>query len=627
VVHPSRCHSRVLGRFPVRGLTALGLSALLVVAGVPHAALAASAAPADLQDPQGGCGIAPADAVRFLEQATFGPSFVTNPSDPNYPLSVAHLTQDTCYEGWVQEQFNTPVLWPDDASVPTFGTNYFNPNDPGACDDGVGDGWLCWVPPNVATTCTNNGTSTCARDNYQAYLLQRVFFQNALVEGDQLRQRVAWALTGIDVASQNATIVGASWMVPYLQLFDRNALGNYRQLLSDLTINPAMGEYLNMRGNTKNSVNENYARELLQLFTIGVNELNDDGTLQVDDAGNPIPTYSQDVITNFARVFTGWNLAPQIAPGVPNYRDPMIVANENNHDTKPKTLLNGVVLPGGAPAADELQAALDNIFNNHNVGPFIGKALIQKLVTSNPGPDYVQHVTAAFNTGNYTGPGGTAFGSGARGDMQAVVAAVLLDPEARTPPSDSTFGHLREPVLFITNTLRALGGIVDANGNPTTDYVLGDSFLPSGANANVRMDEDVFRPPTVFSYYSPSNQLAGSTLLAPEFGIQSTSTSLARINLIYDFAYHRMPTNVKNSPLGTWIDTTPYEREAAGDASALIDDLDMRLMHGNLSTPIGQALRGVVQTAVQAIPETDLRGRVQEAIYLIASSSQYQVER
>jgi hypothetical protein len=302
-----------------------------------------------------------------------------------------------------------------------------------------------------------------------------------------------------------------------------------------------------------------------------------------------------------------------------------MIATESNHDAKPKTLLNGQVL-SGLSAADELQAALDNIFNHHNVGPFIGKALIQKLVTSNPSPGYVQHVTSAFNSGSYTGPAGTVFGSGARGDMQAVVAAVLLDPEARTAPSDSTFGHLREPVLFITNTLRALGGIVDANGNPTTDFVLGDSFLPSGANTNVRMDQDVFRPPTVFSYYPPSNQLAGSTLLAPEFGIQSTSTSLARINLIYDFAYHQMPTN-GNTPIGTWIDTTPYEPEAAGDANALIDDLDMRLMHGNLSTPIGQALRGVVQTAVQAIPETDLTGRVQEAIYLIASSSQYQVER
>jgi hypothetical protein len=625
VVHKSRCPSHALGRSPVRGLTALGLSALLMATGTPHVRLAAHAAAAGLQDPQSGCGISTADAVRLLEQATFGPSFATDPSDPNYPVSVKHLTQDTCYEGWVQEQFNTPVLWADDATVPTVGVNYFNPNDPGQCDDGVSSGNLCWSPGNVATTCTNNGGSTCVRDNYQPYVLQHVFFQNALTGADQLRQRVAWALTGIDVVSQNATLVAASWIVPYLQLFDRDALGNYRELLYDLTVNPAMGEYLNMRGNTKNAVNENYAREVLQLFSIGLNELNDDGTLQVDDAGNPIPTYSQDVITNFARVFTGWNLAPQLVPGVPNYRDPMIVTNENNHDANPKTLLNGTVL-SGMRAADELQAALDNIFNHHNVGPFIGKALIQKLVTSNPSPAYVQHVAAAFNSGNYAGPGGTVFGSGARGDMQAVVAAVLLDPEARTPPSDSTFGHLREPVLFITNTLRALGGIVDANGNPTTDFVLGDSFLPAGAGTNVRMDEDVFRPPTVFSYYPPDNQLAGSTLLAPEFGIQSTSTSLARINLMYDFAYHKLPTN-GNTPIGTWIDTTPYEPEAAGDANALIDDLDMRLMHGNLSTPIGQALRGVVQTAVQAIPETDLKGRVQEAIYLIASSSQYQVER
>ena len=633
---------RATRRSFVRTTTSVGLCALLILNGVsasgPNSVSASglakpfprsgrlgrmparsvSASSVIPQDPVG-CGIQPSDAARFLEQGTFGPSFTIDPLNANYRVSVAHVMNDVCFEGWLLEQFNVPVLYPDDPTVPNIGTNYYYPGDAGVCDDAAAGGYICWSPQNAATSCTNTSPSTCNRDNYTAYQLQNQFFDNALTGADQLRQRVAWALTQIDVVSEIDVIQPASWMTPYVQLFDRDALGNYRKLLYDLTVNPAMGQYLNMRGNTRTNVNENYAREILQLFSVGLNQLNPDGTPQLDDSGNPIPTYDQDTITNLARVFTGWNLDAQIAPGVPNYRDPMIVTS--GHDTQPKTLFGQTL---NDDTASELNEALDIIFSQPNLGPFIGKQLIEKLVTSNPSPTYVGNVTAAFNTGTYVGPAGNAFGSGSRGDMQAVVAAVLLDPEARTAPADPNYGHLREPVLFITNTLRTLDGVVDVNGSPTTDFVLGEQFLPSGANTNVRMDQDVFRPPTVFSYYSPDNRLAGSTLIAPEFAIQSTSTSLAHINIVYDFAYHRLPIDVRNRPLGTWIDTTQFEPEAGvdtGDPTPLIDDLNMRLMHGTLSP----ALYGIVQNAVQAIP--DATGRVREAIYLIASSSEYQVER
>ncbi len=571
-------------------------------------------------------GISVADAVRFLEQATFGPSFATDPADPNYPVSVAHV-QQVGFEGWLTEQFNPNLI--------QF-TNYLSPGNPGTCDDGAAAGGICWSAVNPAGSCTNAGPSTCNRDNYTAWVLQNQFFWDALTLPDQLRQKVAWALTQIDVVSEVDTgIRPASWMVPYLQLFDYDALGNYRQLMYDLTVNPAMGEYLNMRGNRKTNVNENYAREILQLFTIGLNELNDNGTAQIDGNGNPIPTYNQDIITAFARVFTGWDLSTQIAPGFPNYSDPMVVVNGGAfHDTNPKTLLDNVAV--NDDTVTELNEALDNIFNHvgpngqGGIGPFIGKQLIQKLVTSNPSPGYVQRVTNAFNSGSYTGPGGTPFGTGSRGDMQAVVAAILLDDEARTAPTDATYGHLREPVLFITNTLRALG-IVSQSSGFTTDFVLGDQFLPSGTSS-VRMDQDVFRPPTVFSYYPPDNQLpGGSGLLAPEFAIQSTSTALAHANIIYDFAYMKMPINAKDRPLGTWIDTSQYEPQATGSATALVDGsqdgsflgLNMILMHGTMS----QSLHDFVLSKVTAIPDTDLTGRVREAIYLIASSAEYQVER
>ena len=222
-------------------------------------------------------------------------------------------------------------------------------------------------------------------------------------------------------------------------------------------------------------------------------------------------------------------------------------------------------------------------------------------------------MTSAFNDN----------GQGVRGDMQAVISAILLDPEARNDPSgNGNYGHLREPVLLITNTLRALG-IVAPDGTYTTDFVLGDFFLPSAPTHNLRMDQDVFRPPTVFSYYPPDNQLSGTNLLGPEFGIQSTATALARINFTKDVAFHEMPIDAINRPFGTWIDTTQFEAEAVGDATALLDDLNNRLMHGTLT----DALRTIVLNAVTAIPEDNLTGRVQEAIYLIASSSQYQVER
>lgn len=570
-------------------------------------------------------GISVADAVRFLEQATFGPSFAT---DPNFPVSVAHV-QQVGFEGWLTEQFNPNLIQ---------STNYPSPGDPGMCDDGAAAGGICWSAVNPAASCTNASPSTCNRDNYTAWVLQNQFFWDALTQPDQLRQKVAWALTQIDVVSEvDIGIRPASWMVPYLQLFDYDALGNYRQLMYDLTVNPAMGEYLNMRGNRKTNVNENYAREILQLFTIGLNELNDNGTVQIDGSGNAIPTYNQDIITAFARVFTGWDLNPtQISPGFPNYRDPMVVVSGGAfHDTNPKTLLDNVAV--NDDTVTELNEALDNIFNHlgpngqGGIGPFIGKQLIQKLVTNNPSPGYVQNVTNAFNAGSFTGPNGTVFGSGVRGDMQAVIAAILLDPEARTAPSDPSYGHLREPVLFITNTLRALGIVASDGSGYTTDFVLGDQFLPSGTS-NVRMDQDVFRPPTVFSYYPPDNQLpGGSGLLAPEFAIQSTSTALAHVNIIYDFAYGKLRFDA-NHPLGTtWIDTTQYEPQAAGGATALVDGspdgsflgLNTILMHGTMS----QSLHDFVLSKVTAIPDTDLTGRVREAIYLIASSAEYQVER
>ena len=390
-------------------------------------------------------------------------------------------------------------------------------------------------------------------------------------------------------------------MTPYLQTLDRDAFGNFRQLLYDITLNAAMGNYLDMNGNTKTRPNENYAREVLQLFSIGTVRLNGDGTTQLDGLGQPIPTYDQAVVTNFARVFTGWRLAAGAA-GVPNYVAPMIL-NASQHDTGSKTLLNGYAMQAGQSADKDLSDGLDNIFNDSNVGPFIGKQLIQHLVTSNPSPAYVARVAAAFN-----GMGG------ARGDLRAVVRAILLDPEARgavkTAPS---YGRLRNPVQLMLGLLRAfharsadLGGDSDGYLNPQA----------------VLMGMDVFRPASVFSYYSPAAAVPGAAgLRGPEFGLLSTSTAVQRDNVVNTLVFSRIPVSA-NAPTGTALDLRPLQ-QLASTPPQLADALDALLLHATMSAEMRQS----VVDAVNAVPASTPARRVQAAVYLVATSSQYQVER
>ena len=232
---------------------------------------------------------------------------------PGNQRRSTHVVQ-VGFDAWLNEQFSTPPMYPN-------GSNYAD---------------LPFVTDLVDPSCV----ATCLRDNYSMYPLQKEFYENAIEGSDQLRQRVAFALSQIFVVSaQEATLNKGSWMTPYLQLLDRDAFANFRTLLYDISVNPAMGRYLNTLGNVKTAPNENYGREVLQLFTIGLNQLNLDGTLQVDSHGNPIPTYDQATVTAFARAFTGWSLATALGTGMSNYRDPMVVHNETLHDTNPKQLL------------------------------------------------------------------------------------------------------------------------------------------------------------------------------------------------------------------------------------------------------------------------------------------------
>ena len=503
------------------------------------------------------------DTVRFLEQSTFGPTREL----------IAHV-RDVGFAGFLDEQFDAPL-----SSYPTLPL-YPTTRDNATCPAG----------------------STCVRDNYSMYPLQNRFFVNALYGPDQLRQRVAFALHQILVVS-GVEVTQPSWMAPYLQTLDRNAFGSFRQLLFDISLNPAMGNYLDIANNTRSNPNENYAREILQLFSIGTIRLNLDGTTALDEDGLPIPTYTQATVDNFARVFTGWRFATAPATGVPNYIDPM-TANNAQHDVAAKTLLNGVVLRANRTTLQDLNDAIDNIVDDANVGPFISKQLIQHLVTSNPSPAYVARVASVFNADD----------SGTRGNLKAVVRAILLDEEARGDvKSDPNYGRLRHPAQFIAGILRAF------NARSADGSGLSDGYLNPQA---VNMGMDVFRPPSVFSYFSPSGTVPGTGgVRGPEFALYSTSTALRRANFVNTIVFSTIPVGA-NAPTGTSLDLSPLT-ELASDPDALLDDLNELLLHGTMST----AMRTTIRQAVLAVRATNPLKRVRTAVYLIATSSQYQVER
>ena len=501
-----------------------------------------------------------ADLLRLLEQATWGPT----------DGALNHLRK-AGMTAWLDDQLVEPA-----SSYPTM---------------------ALW-PSTVPVSCDSN----CQRDNYSMYPIQIRFFTNALYGPDQLHQRVAWALHRMIVVS-GVSLNQPSWMVPYLQILDRDAFGNFRQLLEDITLNPAMGNYLDMITSTKFNPNENYGREILQLFSVGLNLLNPDGTVQTDANNEAIPTYDQDTVTGFARVFTGWKIAPPPQTGVPNYLDPMQL-KASNHETGTKQLLGGVTLSGGHTATQDLSDALDNIFNHPNVGPFVSMQLIHSLVTSNPSPGYVARIAAVFADN----------GSGVRGDLKAVVRAILLDPEARgESKTDPDYGRLKEPVQFITSVLRAIGAR-SADGSTTSDGYLN----PQAVN----MGQDVFRPATVFSYYPADFNVPGpADILGPEFGILSATTALKRANFVNTMVFGTIGVG-NNSPNGTSLDLSKLQALAAKPES-LVTELNRLLMHGSMSS----GMQTAVLNAVNAVSSTKPLLRAQQALYLVATASQYQVER
>jgi uncharacterized protein (DUF1800 family) len=547
-----------------------------------------------------------ADTVRFLEQASWGPT----------PAEIARV-KTIGFKAYLDEQFS---LAP---ANPAKGSDY--PDLIFPLDD---TSQQC---PSSNPADPNYNQGVCLRDNYTLYPLHRNFFNNALNGNDQLRQRVAFALHQILVVSANGEINRPSWMTPYLQALDRNAFGNYRTLLSEITLTPAMGEFLDMRLSTRTSPNENFAREVLQLFSIGTDVLNPDGTPQRDAQGNTIPTYSQADVNEFTRVFTGWNFATAFTTNVTNYRDPMVPRGGTQHDVGAKTLLNGFTIAACASAnatcaQSDMTAVMNHLANHPNVGPFISKQLIQHLVTSNPSPAYVERVARVFNNdcnGLYA-QGCT----NTRGNLRFVVQAILLDPEARGDvKTDPNYGKLREPAQYIIGFLRALN-VKSFDKTMTSDGVLG---IGSDPDFTATLDQPIFQPPTVFSYYQPGYEVPGARLLGPAFQILSTTTTLRRANNINTLIYNGVtavstPVQSPDRPRGTSIDIANLEA-LAGNPIDVVNALDSLLLHGTMHPQ----MRASIVTAMNAINDASITTRNQKrartAVYLAATSSQYDIQR
>jgi len=491
-------------------------------------------------------------AARFLDQATWGPT----------PAAIQQLQQMGIH-AWLASQFalNTSDL-PDQPILAADGT----PNK------------------NLAP-------------------VERAFFANAITGRDQLRQRVAFVLSQIWVVSQQSGVPYAYAFPPYWRIFRDHAFGNYRDLIKAMTLSPAMGRYLNMANNNKakaakdTAPNENYARELMQLFTLGLTQLNPDGSAVMQN-GQPVATFGGSVVPNMAKALTGWTYptAPDAEPKAnnPPYFFGQMFAVEARHDSTAKTVVGNVAIPGGRTAEQDLESVLDALMAQPTMAPFVSKQLIQHLVTSNPSPQYIERVSNVF----------TDDGTGVRGNLQAAITAILTDPEARAGDDphavvSASFGHMREPILFLTSMLRGL----DATLGPHSAIYTSAALL----------GESLFRPPSVFSYFSPQYRIA-SNLLAPEFQIYSTQTATDRANIVNLALYGHLDNS-------TTVNLAPFEA-IANDAPGLVNYLSYAFLHHAMSGALEQAVTDAINGAGSAAA-----ARARAALYVVLTSGEYQIIR
>lgn len=545
-----------------------------------------------------------AEAGRFLTQASFGPTD-----------AEIEIVKSVSYETYIDNQL---------ALQPT----YHLPMMQERVDayTAAGEGAAGWQKPR-----------------------NEAWWQHALAAPDQLRQRMAFALSQIVVISQYGGLDGEhEGTTRYYDMLVEHAFGNYRDLLEEVTLSPMMGRYLSMSRNKKpdavtgHEPDENYAREIMQLFSVGLNLMHTDGSLVLDSEGLPIPTYTQNDTVELAHIFTGWG--PHYDPDDPpvssyngqvldaraqfNYgRDPLRKMSflELYHDQEERTILGGVVIPAGADGPARLKAALDAIFNHQNVGPFLARQLIQKFVTANPSPGYIYRVASVFNDD----------GTGVRGNLGATIKAVLLDYEARTGTTygSQSFGKPAEPLLRVSRMLRGLPIL-----KPNED--VGDELFYM--NTQYQLPEQApLLSPSVFNFYQPvfSNPgpIAEAGLLSPEFQIFGETNALRQANYNYDLINHGLWLNALGAE-GKYV-RIDYEALAAimndpggpgeDGFAGLVDYLEDRILHGRMSPELRQELvytNSILPSSMGYTGE-DGKRRIQAALYIILNSPEYFVQR
>ena len=541
---------------------------------------------------------------RFLAQATLGPT-----------LSDIDKVASTGIESWIDQQFTIPQT--------ELLTYMWNVIDKVYRIEGVP---LLGLEP-----------------------FRWAWWQAVMTGEDLLRQRVAMALSEIFVISTRTDVLeDASTAVGYFyDILSSHTFGNFRDLLYDVTLSPAMGYYLSHASNRKSDPatnrfpDENYAREVMQLFSIGLFELNIDGTHKLDSSGNSIPTYNNNDIKEFAKIFTGLTYQPgewweDEDIGDPSTEDGFLAAevgydnaslpmtmHEQFHEPGQKHLLNGFVVPGGQTGLKDISDAIDNLFNHPNVGPFISRLLIQRMVKSQPSPAYIARVATTFNDN----------GNGVRGDMKAVVKAILLDDEARNTTfiNDPTHGMLREPFVRYTQLCRAF----------EAKNVEGENLFYNAAwEQETRLGQYPFASPSVFNFFSPDFKPLGpleqAHVVAPEFQIMTSVTTVNIANLWEDAIFHDELMNVPEGadpeepdphdklPNISYVtlDLTPYE-SMEDDIDGLIERLDLLLTYGTLSnemhTIINTALTGLYNRGA------DWDEVVRFAIYLFMNCPDYTI--
>jgi len=499
-------------------------------------------------------------AARLLDQATFGPT-----------LAAIQQVQQIGTAAYLNQQFATPTT-------------------------------LMPAIPNPPVAACPAATYDCAQSS---------FWQNALTANDQLRQRVAFALSEMFVVSTG--MVNARTIPSYQNLLANDAFGNFSRLMNDVATSAAMGEYLDMLNSgvapAGQIADENFGRELMQLFTTGLDLVNPDGSPQLNAQDLPQPVYTELQVQAYARALTGWTYSnptggpPTSFPnGVPNYDQPMQPIPVS-HDMTAKVLLDGVTLPAGQTAEEDLAGLIASIFNHPNVGPFVCRQLIQHLVTSFPSPAYVSRVAAVFAND----------GSGVRGNLKAVITAILNDPEARAADTDATVdgGHLREPILYFTGILRALQF---TNTNPQGSYFIASSYTAP-------LGQTPYAAASVFNFFPPSYVIPGTAINAPEFAQENTASAIARLNLADSIVRNHLTSlNIDMSPTSFLGQIASATGNPATDSANLVNTLNILFVHDQMPAAMVSAI------VANAALLTDIGQRVRVSTWLVISSNYYQIE-